>query len=65
MAETYESLNEKLGGRELLSGRNGDGENVVIGRGDGFVYVETFQGNGWTRLEYYYEDGTVEETYSR
>lgn len=65
MAETYESLNRKLGSKELLSGRNGDGENVVIGRGDGFVCVETFQGNGWTRLEYHYEDGTVEETYSR
>lgn len=48
------------------SGVNEKGEYVVIGRcAGGAVYARTLQGNGWARVDYYHEDGTVEETYER
>ena len=71
MVETYERLNNMLGSREQAFGKNGDGENVIIergedhDRGEGYVRTQTFQSNGWVRNNYYYEDGTVEELFDR
>lgn len=65
MGDTYESLNELLGTSEQLFGKNSNGENVIVNRGDDCVYTETFQSNDWVRTNYYYEDGTVEELFTR
>ena len=51
-----------------LSATNEDGENVVIGQGtneDGERYYEltTYQNNGYIRTNWYYENGTAEETF--
>lgn len=48
-----------------LSGVNDDGETTLVEVTDEFVLVTTFQKNGWSRKNYYYPDGYVEETYSR
>lgn len=65
MGDTYESLNEMLGTSEQMFGKNSHGENVIVNRGDDCVYTETFQSNDWVRMNYYYEDGTVEELFTR
>lgn len=49
-------------------GRDQD-DNVVLvypisPEGD-CVRVDTFQANGWIRINYYWSDGTVEEMYER
>ena len=65
MGDTYESLSAMLGSASWASGKNDEGENVLVNRGDGYICTETMQANGWTRMNYYHSDGTVEETFSR
>lgn len=48
-----------------LAGVNEDGEDTMVEVTNDFVLVWTFQENGWTRKNYYYIDGTVEELYER
>lgn len=52
-----------------ISGTNDSGETVIISAGssDGeeFYRLDTYQHNGWIRVNNYYEDGTVDETYER
>lgn len=50
---------------ELKAGKNGNGENVVVEEGEGVKVTKTYQSNGWVRVTYEYDDGTVEETYER
>ena len=49
--------------------KNGAGENVIIERGNdgqqGFFKQITAQHNGWTRINYIYEDGSADELYSK
>ena len=62
---TYEYLLELLNGNSVVTGTNQDGEDVVItldASGD-YVKVETLQSNDRVRINYYWKDGTVEETY--
>lgn len=48
------------------AGKNEDGENIQISVNKDNITVETFQSNGWTRINTYYpEDGRCEEMYIR
>ena len=44
-------------------------ENVIIEEGEDegrhFYRLTASQGNGWLKVNYYYEDGTITETYER
>lgn len=68
---TYEEIKELVKDNLLpLSAENEDGENVVIESGkteDGecFYQLTTIQKNDWCRINTYYVDGTVDETYER
>jgi hypothetical protein len=49
---------------------NENGENMIIEGGKDtelgmFFRVTVFQHNGWNRINIYYEDGTLEEEYSK
>ena len=52
-----------------LTATNEDGEEVIIEAykdDDGTVWkISTLQSNGWTRINHYHKDGTIEELYSR
>ena len=53
-----------------LAAVNDEGENVVVEYGvteDGEAFFQTLtcQSNGWARVNTYYEDGSVDETYTR
>ena len=51
-----------------VAGMNENGERVVIDRYDGeeaYFKVTTFQNNDWIRVNYYYQDGSVDEIYER
>lgn len=52
-----------------LSGTNADGDNIIIeeGSSDNIHYyrVETYQKNDWVRINYYYENGEIEETFDK
>lgn len=47
------------------------GENCLVEAfvdeetGDLIWKISTFQSNGWTRVNFYYKDGSVEETYEK
>jgi hypothetical protein len=68
---TFEELNELTTGRTFpLAAENQDGEVVIIeaGRnksGDRFFRLTTAQDNGWTRINYIWEDGTIEELFQK
>lgn len=52
-----------------LTTKNDDGENVIIEQGaesgESFFIVVTAQNNGWCRINTYWQDGTIEETYRK
>lgn len=67
---TYKELKRMLTNKTLpIMGRNQDGEPVLIEEGrneDGHLYqLSTSQDNGWLRINTYYEDGSIDETYSK
>ena len=67
---TFHDLAELVKGKTCpLDATNGDGELVIIqqGRMDGerFFKVTTFQSNGWQRINYVWENGTVEELFEK
>ena len=47
------------------SGKNDVGENMLISVNSDNITVQTFQSNGWTRENVYWNDGTVEELFER
>lgn len=67
----FETLKQETQGYEFpLFGENEDGEGQTIEVGADaemgqFFRVTTFQHNGWTRINIYYEDGTTEEIYKK
>lgn len=63
MGDTYESLNKMLGEEKQLLDKNEYGKDVNISRHDGYVLTTTFQFDGWTRKNRYYDDGVVEESF--
>jgi len=50
---------------EILFGENEDGESVHISVNEDHILVTTFQKNGWTRNNFYYDDDemTCEELF--
>lgn len=62
----YEDMTKEFADEDFpLAGKNENGENLFIfkGESDGerFFKVTTFQHNGWTRTNRYYENGNSEE----
>lgn len=67
---SYNSIEEKVENRELpLTYTNEDNEEVIIERGrddnGNFYCLTTVQKNNWCRINHYYEDGTITETYEK
>ena len=69
---TYESIKKQIAesGEELpISAKNENGELVIIEEriSDGipFYRLTTVQNNNWCRINCYYADGTIDETYER
>ena len=67
---TYQELKKLCEGKHLpISGKNVDGENVIIAHGKdqerSFYKLTTAQHNGWTRINFVYEDETHEELYKK
>lgn len=67
---SYKKLTALVSGKSLpVAGRNEHGEVVTIERGSfngrRFFKVTTAQGNNWCRINTYYENGDIEETYRR
>ena len=48
---------------ESGTGVNEDNEEILVQVDSTSVAITTFQFNGWTRVNVYYEDGTSEEYY--
>lgn len=49
----------------MFFGENENGESITISVQPNSVTVETLQHNGWTRINTYYENGTIEEMFRR
>lgn len=69
---TYAELKKLTSGKEMpLSAENEEGENVIIVGGyseDAQMYfyeVRTYQHNHWTRINIFWEDGTIEELFDK
>ncbi len=69
---TYESIKNHIAesrGELPLSAKNENGEFVIIEEriSDGipFYRLTTVQDNNWCRINCYYADGTIDETYER
>lgn len=67
---TYQEFLELSEGLTFpLYTKNGAGENVIIEHGhdgqQGFFKQITSQHNGWTRVNYVYENGSSEELFER
>lgn len=68
---TYAELAKlpRLGYSLPISGENESGETVIISQEpfeDTVCYrLDTYQNNDWIRINRYYPDGTVDETYER
>lgn len=58
------SLMEKYGNSELpFSGENDQGEMVVISIFPDRIISNTYQLNGWVRINTLWADGTIEQTF--
>jgi hypothetical protein len=56
--EGRKELMHKYGeGSQPYDGVNEDGEQVIVSISTDSVVVKTYQGNGWTRVNYYDEEG--------
>jgi hypothetical protein len=63
---TYSEIDRLVAGRRLpLSAETDTGEWVIIEGGDDYYQLTTVQNNGWCRINEFYEDGTITETYER
>lgn len=48
-----------------LSGKNENGENVLISINEHNITIQTCQSNDWFRTNIYYDDGTSEELFEK
>lgn len=68
---SYEEIKELVKNEKMpISATNENGENVIIEQGrtaDDIHYFQltTIQENDWCRINCYYADGTIDETYDR
>lgn len=66
MISDYKSIKKAVGNRPLpLSAENENGEYVIIEGGENCYRVTTAQNNNWCRINEYYADGTITETFER
>ena len=57
-------LMDEYGDSEFpFSGENENGETILISIFPDKIVLETFQDNGWTRINHYHRDGMIEELY--
>lgn len=63
--DSYKALKKQFGYCEGLVGTNEDGETVIVTIDKENATVQTIQKNGWTRVNVYWKDGTIEESYRR
>lgn len=66
----YQKLEEMIKGKILpLTAKNEEGERVIIEKGhngeEEYYKLSTFQSNDWVRINRYYKDGSIDETYER
>jgi len=66
----YQKLEEMTKEKTLpLTAENEGGERVIIEKGHNgdleYYRLSTFQNNDWVRINCYYEDGSIDETYER
>lgn len=65
----YEKLTRLFNNSDLPALGTIDGDAVIVSKGKdeagNFYRTETAQKNGWLRINQYYEDGTITETYER
>lgn len=66
----FEEIEKIIGDNDLpCTAQNEDGETVIIecGKDDAGKYfrLTTLQHNDWCRINTYYEDGTITETYKK
>lgn len=67
---TYKDVDALVDGQILpISAKNSMGELVIIERGKDdcgqFYAITTVQRNDWCRINTFYEDGTITETYEK
>ena len=67
---TYSEIKKLTADKKFpLTAKNENGENVIIEigyvEGEMIFTVTTAQTNGWLRVNTYWPDGTVEETYKK
>ena len=56
---------EDAGYTTPFTATNSRKENVIIQRAQDYIRLDTYQSNGWIRVNEYYPDGTVTETFER
>lgn len=56
---------EEAGYTTPFSATNSSKENVIVQRYQGYIRLDTYQNNGWIRVNEYYPDGTITETFER
>ena len=66
----YQKLEEMTKGKTLpLMAENENGECVMLEKGHNgnlkYYQLSTFQNNDWIRINRYYEDGSIDETYEK
>lgn len=49
----------------VFTGSNEDGENTITSIHADRIVIKTLQPNNWIRVNTYYDDETMEETYTR
>ena len=49
----------------LYSSVDENNDNIIIEVTNDYLKISTLQRNNWTRVNYYYKDGTTEELYER
>ena len=66
----FRKLDEMTKGKKLpFTAENENGERVIIEKGYNgdlkYYRLATFQNNDWIKINCYYEDGSIDETYKR
>ena len=66
----YQKLKEMTKGKTLpLMAENENEERVIVEKGHNgdleYYQLSTFQNNDWVRINRYYEDGSIDETYEK
>lgn len=61
----YQKLLNKYGYIDSKSGKDEDGNIVIVSIDEELASIRTFQSNGWIRINIYHKDGTNEELYER